>query len=280
MADGDSPLYVVHGSWRQLGSERLLNLNGSTCCDHRRGHNRRDVTRRRSDKCSPCGRGSAKRGYTAARPAGCGSSAALDSEQPRQRSERPDRRGQSCQLATDAPKLRAVVPTPGAVVQVTARNAACTDATVVGSCQLGADLLACGISRFDSGREADSGPNQQRLHRRDGQVQHPGDLAVGHPTQLAHQKRRTLLVGKAANIDDQPAQRLAMLTLHHRVAGQAGSQLKCLENGRHRPPELVNAAVVGDAVQPGPQAQLAAVGAQAGVRTNEHVLEHILGVGM
>jgi hypothetical protein len=37
---------------------------------------------------------------------------------------------------------------------------------------------------------------------------------------------------------------------------------------------------VSDPVQPSPQAQLAAVGAQAGISANEHVLKHILGVGM
>jgi hypothetical protein len=37
---------------------------------------------------------------------------------------------------------------------------------------------------------------------------------------------------------------------------------------------------VGDPVQPRSQAQLTAVGAQAGISANEHILEHILGVGM
>ncbi len=35
---------------------------------------------------------------------------------------------------------------------------------------------------------------------------------------------------------------------------------------------------MGDPVQPRLQDQLAAVGAQAGVRTHEHFLEHVLGV--
>ncbi len=160
-ADCDSPLYVMHGSSGRLGSECLLNLNGSTCCEHRRGHNRRHVTRRRSDERPPCRCRSANRRNTAPGPAGRGSTTAPDSEQPGKRSDRPDRRSQSCQLAAHTPKLGSVGPTRGAVVQVTARKAARTDAAVVGGCQLIADLLACGVSRLESRREADPGPNQQ-----------------------------------------------------------------------------------------------------------------------
>jgi hypothetical protein len=47
---------------------------------------------------------------------------------------------------------------------------------------------------------------------------------------------------------------------------------------RTGPPELVDAAVVGDPVEPRPQRELAAVGAQARVRADEDVLERILGV--
>ena len=48
--------------------------------------------------------------------------------------------------------------------------------------------------------------------------------------------------------------------------------------GRHRPAQVVDAAVVGDAVQPRAHVHRARVGAQRAVGAHEHVLQHVLGV--
>src|SRR3954467_240232 len=48
--------------------------------------------------------------------------------------------------------------------------------------------------------------------------------------------------------------------------------------GRDRPAQVVDAAVVGHAVQPGAHVHLAVVVAQRPVGPHEHVLEHVLGV--
>ena len=147
-------------------------------------------------------------------------------------------------------------------------------------CQIAADLVARRIARFNSGRQADPCPHEQRLNGRHGQAQHAPDLHVGHPAHLAHQQRRTLLIRQPPDVDDQPAQRLAPLALQHRVAAGGRGKLQRLRSGRHRAPEFVHAAVVRDPIQPGAQAQLAAIGQQARICADEHVLEHVLGVGM
>ena len=54
--------------------------------------------------------------------------------------------------------------------------------------------------------------------------------------------------------------------------------LEHLRRGGQRPPELVYAAVVGHAVQPGSQRQIAVAGPKAGVGADEHLLEGVLGV--
>ena len=54
--------------------------------------------------------------------------------------------------------------------------------------------------------------------------------------------------------------------------------LEDLGGRRHRAAQVVDAAVVGDAVQPRAQVHLARVGAQRAVGAHEHVLQHVLGV--
>ena len=55
-------------------------------------------------------------------------------------------------------------------------------------------------------------------------------------------------------------------------------ELQHLGRGWRGTPELVDAAVVRDAIEPGAEGELAIGGAQPGVRPDEDVLERVLGV--
>ena len=106
----------------------------------------------------------------------------------------------------------------------------------------------------------------------------PGHVGVGHSAELAHQQRRPLLLGEPADVRDQAPERLAPVGLVDRVVHRGAQQLEHLGRRRRRPAQLVDAAVVRDAVQPGPERELAVVGPQARVGAHEDVLERVLGV--
>ena len=92
----------------------------------------------------------------------------------------------------------------------------------------------------------------------------PGDIRVGHAGQLPHEQRRTLLIGQALNVGDQALERVALLHAGHGIPTGVGHRRgDDLGGGRLRAAQLVDAAVVGDPVQPGAQRQLAIARAQA-----------------
>jgi hypothetical protein len=159
----DGRRYVVDGRRLQLRSHCPLNLNCSTGRDHCRCHDRRDVARSGSYQGSPRAGCSAKSHHAAAGPAGGRSAAgtAPDPDQTSQHRDGPERWSQSCQLSAHIPELGSVIPTPGAVVQVAARQAARAHAAVVGRCELTADFVACGVARLERGGEPDPGPDKQ-----------------------------------------------------------------------------------------------------------------------
>lgn len=196
LAHRDGRLDVVDRRRIELRGHRPLDFHRSAGCEDRRSHKRGDVTRSRSNERSTGARRSAKRENAAARPArgGPAAGAAPEPNHPGQCSERPDYRSEGCQLTTDMPKLRAVLPTSGAVVEVAARHAAGTDAAVVGRGEIAPDLPARRVAGFVSGGQANPRPDKQRLHCGNRQAQDASDLAVGHPAQLAHQKRGALLI--------------------------------------------------------------------------------------
>ena len=80
-------------------------------------------------------------------------------------------------------------------------------------------------------------------------------------------------------VGDQPPQVLAALDLGDRV-GAAGQQLVGLQRRGGRAAHVVDAAVVGDAVEPRPHGDLAVAGAQGAVGAQEDVLHDVLGLGV
>ena len=159
-----------------------------------------------------------------------------------------------------------------------ARAAGRLHAAVVGVEQIDADLGAVGVARLGGLDEPDPRAHEQRLDGRDGHVERGGEVGVRHAVDLAHQQRRALLLGQAADVGDQPAQVLAALGLLDRVVQRLARDLEDLGGGRDRAAQVVDAAVVGDAVEPRAHVHLAVVGAQRAVGADEHVLQHVLGV--
>ena len=144
--------------------------------------------------------------------------------------------------------------------------------------ELLADLGTRRVARLGGSGEADPGPDEQRFDGRDGDVERDGQLGVAEIAQLAHQQRGALLFGQAPDVFDQAAQLLALLRDRERVSGGSGGQLEQFRGRQRRPAELVDAAVVGDAVKPGAQRELAVARAQPTVGAHEHILERVLGV--
>ena len=99
-------------------------------------------------------------------------------------------------------------------------------------------------------------------------------LRVAEPFELAHQEGRALLVGKAPEVVDQAGAGVSRPPLcDGRVVAVGRRHLELLGRHRGRPAQLVDAAVVRDAVEPGAQRDRAVVGAQAAVRAQEDVLQ-------
>ena len=185
-----------------------------------------------------------------------------------------ERRERAPHAAQRVPVLAAAV----ALAHVPARAARSLDAAIVGGHQVAPDLAAVGIARLLRLDEPDARAHQQRLDRRHGHVERAGELGVAQPVDLAHQQRRALLLGQAADVADEPPQVVAPLRLVDRVEQRLARHLEDLGRGRVRPPQVVDAAVVRDAVEPGAHVDRAAVAAQRPERAHEHVLQHVLGV--
>ena len=77
---------------------------------------------------------------------------------------------------------------------------------------------------------------------------------------------------------DELGEVLAALGLLDRIVQRLARDLEDVGRGRHRAPHVVDAAVVGDAVEPGAQVDVARVGPQGAVGAHEDVLQHVLGV--
>ena len=124
------------------------------------------------------------------------------------------------------------------------------DAAVVSLDQLLTDQRASGVPSRRGLREPDPCPDEQRLDRADRHAQRARQLGVGHPRELAHQQRRALLLGKPADIFDQPPQRFPEIDLREGVVGVGPHQVEHLGWRRSGLAQLVDAAVVSDAEQP------------------------------
>jgi hypothetical protein len=151
-------------------------------------------------------------------------------------------------------------------------------AAVVGAVEVLADLIAGGVACVRGVDEADPRAHEQRLHGGHGDVERGRQVGVGEPVELAHEQRRALLLGQAADVLDQPGEVLAPLGLLDRVVERLARDVEHLGGRRDRAAQVVDAAVVGDAVEPRAHVHLAVVGAQGAERADEHVLHDVLGV--
>jgi hypothetical protein len=148
----------------------------------------------------------------------------------------------------------------------------------MGAGEVGADLDAGDVACLGRAHQADAGPDQQRLDGRDAHTVRVGEVGVGRSLELAHEQHRALLGGQAAHVGDQPAKVLAALGLGQRIGLRRAHELEPLQRDGDRAAQLVDAAVVGDAVQPRAQRDRPPVRAQGRVRAQEDVLERVLGI--
>jgi hypothetical protein len=262
------------------GTDRVLKLDRAAGGHHRRGEQRRDMADSSGKQTARCGgSGRARSAHAGSGRCGSASRSATEAEQLRQHAERSERWRQRSELTARPAQLRPERPTACAIVHMPARAAARPDASIVREHKRLVDLDACGVARLRSLGEADPCADKQRLDRGDRDPDRRRHVRVRHPAKLAHQQSRALLIGEAADILDQPAQRLPLLGLDRWVVDRSAEEAQHLGRRRHRAPQLVDAAVVGDPVEPCAQGQLAVVCPQADVRTDEDVLQRILGIG-
>jgi hypothetical protein len=87
-----------------------------------------------------------------------------------------------------------------------------------------------------------------------------------------------LLLGETLDIGDQSSEHLTLLGLGDRILREPGQMLDRVGTRQKRPPQLVDAAVVGYAIQPRPQRELALATAQARVGSHEDLLHRVLGI--
>ena len=140
-------------------------------------------------------------------------------------------------------------------------------------------VRAVGRARLGDLGEPAAGAHEQRLDGRDGGAERGRELLVGEALELADDQRGALLLGQRVEVGDQPPQVLAALDHGDRV-GAAGQQLVRLQRRGGRAAHVVDAAVVGDAVEPRPHGDLAVAGAQGAVGAEEDVLHDVLGLGV
>ena len=273
-------------------AQHRLDLNGTPGGDDRRRDQRRDMAggRRheagrdraagtepgggRDAACRGCatGRGTATATAAGRRPTAGDAELGEDAER---RDDGSDR----MELTADAADRMPEVPAAFAIVEVPAGGRRRADAAVVAVGDLVTDLCAGRLPRLERGGERNACADEDRFDGRHRHAQRVGELGVAHPRQLAHQQRGALLVGQAANVLDQARERLALLGGRDRVGDRAGGgTLDRRRRDRHRPADLIDAAVVGDAIQPCAEGEIAVARPQPVVRLEEHVLERVLGV--
>ena len=259
----------------------MLELDGAAGGHHRGRQQRRDVRGSGAHRADPDDRRSGSRSRSRARgerAAGGAASGSADAEHVGEHAERPKRRDDRAEPAAHAAQLVAELPAAGAVPHVAASRSVRTQPAVVGEDQLLADVGACGVAGFERLAERQPRAHEQRLHRRHRDPERARHVGVGHSAELAHQECRPLLLGEPAHVRDQAPERLAPVGLVDRVVNRRAQELQHLGRRWGRPAQLVDAAVVGDAVEPGPERELAVVGPQARIRAYEDVLKCVLRV--
>ncbi len=153
------------------------------------------------------------------------------------------------------------------------------DPAVEGQRQLGANLATADVASLGCLDEAVASAHEQRLDRGHRGIERAGQMLIGEALELAHQQGRALLIGQARDVLDQAADLLASLSLAERVGQRRDAALERGTAGRRgRTAQLIEAAIVRDAVEPWAQRDRLIACAQAGIRAHQDVLQRILGV--
>ena len=261
------------GRRRVVLAREVRHLDGAAGGDDRRAHDGGDLAGAdAADRHGTAADGRAARGRAAA---GAAEAQQLGADH-RQRTGAD--RAERGERALHAAQRRAVLGAGVAGAHVAPGAAGGLHAAVVGVQQVDADLVAVGVARLGGFHQADPGAHEQRLDGRDRDVERRRQVDVGHAVDLAHQQRRALLLGQPADVGDQARQVLAPLGGLDRVVQRLARHVEHVGGGRHRAAQVVDAAVVGDAVQPRPHVDLARVGPQRAVRADVDVLQHVLGI--
>ena len=195
-----------------------------------------------------------------------------------QKRDRPERRQRGERLGVRA-QLAAELAAGLAALHVVARRAGGLAQALDRLGQLEPHVAAGQVARLGRLGKRDPRAHQQRLDRRHRRLHRLRDLLIAERVDLAQQQRRALRLGQLADVGDQRPELLAGLdpvgggdpvVADHRVH-------RVLAVG-DRAPQVVEAAVARDPVQPRAHVDVALVGAHRCVRLHEHLLEHVLGV--
>ena len=193
--------------------------------------------------------------------------------------QQPGRAGeQARELGVAVAQRLAVGAAALAHAQVVAQEARRAAGAVDRERELLADAGAVGVARLGGLGEPAAGAHEQRLHGGDGDAERGAELLVGEALELADDERRALLLREVVEVGDEAPEVLPALGLDHRV-GAAGEQLVGLQRRRGGAADVVDAAVVGDAVEPRAHGDLAVAGAQGAVGAEEDVLHDVLRLG-
>jgi hypothetical protein len=268
---------VMVSRWRI--DDRALNLNRAARGHHGGGDQRGHVAGAggqrpgRDDRASGAGgrRGSRTRGRATTR-------SAAQSKHLGRHPQGPEGGRQSRELPAHSAHLASELPATRTVTKVASRIGVRTGPAIVGDDQLLTDVGTRRLAGRHGLSERHPCPNEQRLDRRHRDPERIREVGVRHPSKLAHQQSRALLGREASHVLDQAAERLALVGLGDRILDRRADELHRLGRRRRRAPELVDAAVVGHPVEPGPESQLTVVGAQVRIGPHEDVLQRILGV--
>jgi hypothetical protein len=145
--------------------------------------------------------------------------------------------------------------------------------------QLEPNLGAREQSRLRSLRERYARAYEQRLDARHRGVHRLGDLVVGERIDLAQQERRALRLRKVLDVGDDLAELLAPVD---RVRGGhapvALEHVHRVEPRRDRAPQVVQAPVARDAVEPRARVDRPVVGEHRVEGGGEHLLQNVLGI--
>ena len=254
----------------------LLDLDGAARGQRRGAGHGRDLAGGRA------AHGDTSTGQCAAAAGGCatrGRTATADAEHlGHQRRGAADAGREGGEGGAHAAQRLAVLAAAGALAHVPAGAPGGLDAAVIGGHEVLADDGAVGRARLGGLDEAEPRAHQQRLDGRDRHVERGGEVGVGHAVDLAHQQRRALLVGQAPDVGHEAAQVLTARGVLERVVQRRARHLEHVGRGGHGAAQVVDAAVVGDAVEPGAHVDRPRVGPQRPERAHEDVLQHVLGV--